>query len=409
MPIINSESPSWVSEVKQQTSDRISTFDDSSITSNLESWAKTRSAIQKSQYSGKLINAQIVTTINSFFANGGCRGAVLSSDGSLFLLPRRSTNSRAYRLTPNGVVTTFTLLYNTFDFDYWGGVLGPEGAVHMNPHRAAVGQCISLKQYSPGTSSFGDTITVSTYPLAYTGTFATENYTGAVVGNDGTIHYIPFRAPVGQKITVNNNLVTGVSYSASTYSLLSTSVIGAYMGGVLAPDGSIHMVPYRARVGQKIVTENGISTAITYSLIYTVDYAYNGGAIDVEGSIHFAPLNANIGQKVLKNGTVVTYPLIYTGASAYSGGALLPDGSIHFIPFTAPVGQKVDVNGTVSTYSIPYTTASGAYNGGVLGSDGSLYCVPYLSAGAVHLLKINVVSGYNFNRSFLISPYLNKI
>ena len=49
----------------------------------------------------------------------------------------------------------------------------------------------------------------------------------------------------------------------STYSLVYTNPGIAYQGGILAPNGDIHFVPYLAPVGQKISVSGTVST---YSL-----------------------------------------------------------------------------------------------------------------------------------------------
>jgi hypothetical protein len=114
---------------------------------------------------------------------------------------------------------------------------------------------------------------------------------------------------------------------------------GAYAGGVLAPNGDIHFVPFSTRVGQKISIDGVVST---YSLVYTTAGAYAGGVLAPNGDIHFVPRAANRGQKISLTGVVSTYSLIFTATNAYWGGVLAPNGDIHFVPFTgASRGQKI--------------------------------------------------------------------
>ncbi len=95
----------------------------------------------------------------------------------------------------------------------------------------------------------------------------------------------------------------------------------------------------------------------TYSLVYTTSFAYVGGVLAPNGDIHFVPYDATVGQKIAPNGTVTTYSLVYTTSDAYLGGVLAPNGDIHFVPYDATVGQKIAPNGTVTTYSLVYTTS----------------------------------------------------
>ena len=80
----------------------------------------------------------------------------------------------------------------------------------------------------------------------------------------------------------------------STYSLVYTTSL-AYAGGVLSPNGDIHFIPYGAAVGQKISSAGVVST---YSLVYTTSYAYAGGVLSPNGDIHFIPCGAAVGQKI---------------------------------------------------------------------------------------------------------------
>ena len=168
---------------------------------------------------------------------------------------------------------------------------------------------------------------VSTYALAYT---VSSAYAGGVLSPNGDIHFIPYNAAVGQKISAS-----GV---VSTYALVYTNS-NAYAGGVLSPNGDIHFIPFMAAVGQKISASGVVST---YALVYTgINYAYAGGVLSPNGDIHFIPFMAAVGQKISASGVVSTYALVYTGINEYAGGVLLPNGNIHFIPHNAPVGQKI--------------------------------------------------------------------
>ena len=162
-------------------------------------------------------------------------------------------------------------------------------------------------------------------PYGDTGAVGTD-YTGWVEFND----------------LINKSVTAGSLFSnvvVTSYSLVYTAS-NAYHGGVLGPDGSIHFVPLAATVGQKISPTGVVST---YSLVYTAATAYSGGVLAPDGSIHFSQLVAPVGQKVAPNGTVSTYSLVYTVNNGYSGGVLAPDGSIHFVPLQASVGQKINV------------------------------------------------------------------
>jgi sugar lactone lactonase YvrE len=270
-----------------------------------------------------------------------------------------------------GVVSTYSLVFTAVSSNYTGGVLAPNGDIHFIPYSAPRGEKISLSGV------------VSTYSIIYQTSFA---YWGGVLAPNGDIHFVPHRAARGQKVNAS-----GV---VSTYSLVYTNADGAYSGGVLAPNGDIHFVPYETNRGQKISAAGVVST---YSLVYTAppgSGAYSGGVLAPNGDIHFVPLVADRGQKVSSTGVVSTYSLVYTTAGAYNGGVLAPNGDIHFVPYNANRGQKVSAAGVVSTYSLVYTTTL-AYSGGVLAPNGDIHFVPYGANRGQKVSAAGVVSTYS--------------
>ena len=64
---------------------------------------------------------------------------------------------------------------------------------------------------------------------------------------------------------------------------------------MLAPNGDIHFVPYEANRGQKISAAGVVST---YSLVQTRVSAYVGGVLTPNGDIYFIPAGETIGQKI---------------------------------------------------------------------------------------------------------------
>jgi hypothetical protein len=225
---------------------------------------------------------------------------------------------------------------------------------------------------------------VSTYSLVHTSSSA---YYGGVLAPNGDIHFIPYNGEVGQKV----NYLTGV---VSTYAIFLTFNNSKYAGGVLASNGDIHFIPHSASVGQKVNSSGVVST---YSLIYSASGAYWGGVVAPNGDIHFIPYNAPRGQKVSAAGVVSTYSLIYTTTLAYSGGVLAPNGDIHFVPGGAARGQKISAAGVVSTYSLVYTTGGStlAYSGGVLAPNGDIHFVPWSALVGQKISSSGVVSTYS--------------
>ena len=273
----------------------------------------------------------------------------------------------------NGIVSTYSLVYTTTTTAYRGGVLAPNGDVHFVPYNANRGQKVSA------------TGVVSTYSLVYT---VASAYTGGVLAPNGDIHFVPYAANRGQKISAS-----GV---VSTYSLIYTST-DTYAGGVVASNGDIHFVPFGARVGQKVSAAGVVST---YSLVYSAG-SYWGGVLAPNGDIHFVPNSTNRGQKISAAGVVSTYSLVFT-AGSYNGGVLAPNGDIHFIcASSAARGQKISLAGVVSTYSLVYT--AGFYSGGVLSPNGDIHFVPSGANRGQKISATGVVSTYSLE--YIGNPY----
>ena len=265
-----------------------------------------------------------------------------------------------------GVVSTYSLVYTTTSA-YSGGVLAPNGEIHFVPFSANRGQKIT----SAGV--------VTTYSLVYT---TTNAYSGGVLAPNGEIHFVPRDAARGQKISAS-----GV---VTTYSLVYTTA-AAYAGGILAPNGEIHFIPFVANRGQKI-TSAGVVT--TYSLLYTITSgSYGGGVLAPNGDIHFIPYNASVGQKITSAGVVTTYSLVYTTTNAYTGGVLAPNGDIHFVPSlnVGTIGQKISSTGVVSTYSL----VTSGYSNGVLAPNGDIHFLPFSGTVGQKISSAGVVSTYS--------------
>lgn len=64
------------------------------------------------------------------------------------------------------------------------------------------------------------------------------------------------------------------------------------------PNGEIHFNPFSAAVGQKISATGVVST---YSLASTGSIFYRGGILDVNGDIQLIPNSATVGQVISRN------------------------------------------------------------------------------------------------------------
>jgi hypothetical protein len=333
--------------------------------------------IERHKSAGKTFDTSPPATYSLIYTGGSYAGGVMAPDGTIHLIPLGA--NRGQKIAPSGEISTYSLVY-TAASGYWGGCLMPNGEIHFVPYFANRGQKISPSGV------------VSTYSLVFTDG-SNGAYNGGVIAPNGDMHFIPYNAVVGQKVSP-----AGV---VSTYTLAYTNNFNDYLGGVLSPTGEIHFVPHNSGYGQKIAVDGSVST---YSLVYTASNAYAGGIIAPNGDIHFVPYNANRGQKIAPDGTVSTYSLVYTKSNAYAGGVLAPNGDIHFAPLSAVVGQKIAPDGTISTYAIAQT-AINRHFGGILDLNGDMHLGIFASVVGQ---KIHTWSVMPFDIGTLTSPYFNK-
>jgi hypothetical protein len=349
-----------------------------------DDWVEFQRFLTLSANAGQVFSNPITYTYSLVYTTSGAYyGGVLSHTGDVHFIPHSA--DRGQEITVGGSVSTYSLVY-TGTNAYAGGVLVANGDIRFAPFSAN----------NANTNNHGQRIDRS--GIVATINFPerpnTARFTGVVTSPSGVIHFIP-------RSSSNAVRLNARTFTAVPYTLVYTAT-DAYFSGVVDSNGDIHFVPYSAAVGQKVSANNIVST---YQLQYTAANAYAGGVIATNGDIHFVPHNANRGQKVSANGTVSTYSLTYTTTGAYAGGVLAPNGDIHFVPHNAVVGQRVLANGSVSTYSVAYTT-SGAYVGGVLTPSGDIYFVPH-NATVGQVLVTGAAKPFDIG--VCCSMFLNKL
>lgn len=349
-----------------------------------EDWFKFQKFLTQSANAGQVFSNPISYTYSLVYTTSGAYyGGVLSQTGDVHFIPHSANVGQ--KVTYSGTVVTYSLIYTGANA-YAGGILMANGDIRFAPFSA---NNVNTNNHGQRIDRSGVTATIN-FPERP----GTSKFTGAIASPSGLVHFIP-------RSSANAVRLNSRTFTAIPYTVVYTTT-DAYFSGVLHPNGEIHYIPHNAIVGQKISSNNTVST---YQLAYTTTNAYAGGVIATNGDIHFVPHNAIVGQKVSSNNIVSTYQLAYTTTNAYAGGVLSPSGEIHFIPHNATVGQKISATGAVSTYTIAYTT-TGAYIGGVLTPTGDIYLVPHNAAvGQV------IVTGAAkpFDIGICCSPFFNKL
>jgi hypothetical protein len=209
---------------------------------------------------------------------------------------------------------------------------------------------------------------MNSYVYGTTGTTPGSGaYVGGVLMPNGNVLLVPLNATsIGiYNPTTNTFSTTGTTPGSA-----------AYQGGVLLPDGRIVFVPFDATsIGIYNPTTNTFSTTGTTP----GNGAYYGGVLLPNGNVLFVPFGAtSIG---IYNPTTNVFSTTGTtpGSAAYIGGVLMPNGNVLFVPLS-PTSIGI-YNPTTNTFSTTGTTpGSAAYVGGVLMSNGNVLLVPYSAA-----------------------------
>lgn len=186
-----------------------------------------------------------------------------------------------------------------------------------------------------------------------------------------------------QQYIAANSGISGYVWSTSAITG-SPTTNGAYIGGVLAPNGKIYCIPYNA-------TSVGVidPTAGTFTTFGTAGSggAYYGGVLAPNGKIYCIPFNATaVGVIDPVAGTFVTNTVsgAAPGSSAYNGGVLAPNGKIYCFPHRATTIGVIDPTANTfvtNTVTITNGTADNYYIGGVLAPNGNIY-VAHGSSGS---------------------------
>ena len=155
-----------------------------------------------------------------------------------------------------------------------------------------------------------------------------------------------------------------------------------YLGGVLASNGHIYMVPHNANNVGDFDPVTGVLSALDISRVISGVWKYSGGVLSKNGHIYFVPRNANnVGDFDPATGAFSTVSIPGTSTqydAKFAGGVLAPNGHIYFVPSNADsVGDFYPDTGTFSAIDISRVISHDCkYSGGVLAPNGHICMVP---------------------------------
>jgi hypothetical protein len=226
---------------------------------------------------------------------------------------------------------------------------------------------------------------------------STQYYLGGVLAPNGTIYGIP---NASSNILMINTATNGVSYGTGGPSLSPALSTQYYRGGVLAPNGNIYCSP---TLSSNILIINTSDNSVSYgtggpSLSPALStQVYRGGVLAPNGNIYGMPnLSSNI-LIINTNTNGVSYgtggPSLSPALSTqyYTGGVLAPNGNIYGMPNGSSNILIINTNTNGVSYGTGGPSLSPAlstqyYSGAILAPNGTIYGMPN---GASNILIIN--------------------
>ena len=185
--------------------------------------------------------------------------------------------------------------------------------------------------------------------------------------------------------TVNNNSRPYWSNTQTTNSFktlpTTTNTGGAFIGGVLIPDGRVVFVPQvQSQVGIFDPKTNALTLSATVTEAGST-YLFNSGCLLPDGRVFFCPWNATrFGVFNPASGVYTSYASanMPTNNFNYSGCVVAPNGKVVCAPYRANnIGVFDPVTNTFTTYAAPGVTADVSFTGAVAVPDGRVIMVPW--------------------------------
>jgi streptogramin lyase len=294
--------------------------------------------------------------------------------------------------------------------DWLGGVLAPNGKIYCIPWQAS-----NVLIIDPATDTFTTKPIPESDPPVPDGS---SKWHGGVLAPNGKIYCIPY----------DSDTVLVIDPDADTFDTIpipdpgspgpSPSDPSKWYGGVLAPNGKIYCIPWKADYVMIIDPESDtmVPDAISFSAV--ADLKWTGGVLSINGRIYCIPQEP---RRVLiidpATTTVELAGYLPLDEDKWAGGVLGPDGRIYGIPrnyhsvlVIDPIESATDPEIDPDGISLEEELGAARFDedkwtGGVLATNGKIYCVPN---EADSVLIIDPHSNGQMFASIAECPYFNK-
>ncbi len=203
---------------------------------------------------------------------------ILAPNGKIYGIPYSATNV----LVLNSITEAVSTISNTNDIltgtrKWKGGVVAPNGKIYCFPYDS---ENILVIDTSNDT--------LSTIDVTSTAGSANKKYGRGVMGPSGKIYVMP----------ENSTHILVIDTTNDSVSTLGSNLSGTYSGGVFAPNGKIYSIPRTAENILEIdVTNQTVTTLLSgdsdLTLSNSMTIKWEGGILATNGKIYTIPYKAD--------------------------------------------------------------------------------------------------------------------
>ncbi len=345
------------------------------------------------------------STISGLGGGNKWYGGVLAPNGKIYCVPGGATSVLIIDPQTNSADTsTISGLPGTSTPPNWlGGVLAPNGKIYCIPWDAS-----SVLIIDPAKNE-ADTTTMSDESLT-----ASRKWHGGVLARNGKIYGIPYDSDTVLVINPATDKFTTIQIPDPGPPGPRPGDESKWYGGVLAPNGKIYCIPWKADYVMIIDPESDTMDPDAISFSAVADLKWAGGVLAPSGKIYCIP------QEPLRvliidpaENTVELVESLPDEEDKWAGGVLGPDGKIYGIPrnyervlVIDPAVNKADPDGISLPPGPPVDPSDpDKWTGGVLAPNGKIYCIPN---AADSVLIIDPHCNGEMFASIAECPYFNK-
>jgi hypothetical protein len=325
-------------------------------------------------------------------------GSVMTPNGLIYSFPGLESNvlivdpyTNTYnRTTIRDISTSVYPVIGSSSSDKWTGGVVSTNFIYGIPQAS---KAIMKINWTNNALSFIDISNLAT---------ATYNWYGGVLAPNGNIYGIPHGASTVLRLNPVNDAATAITISGP---LVGSYY---YTGGVLAPNGNIYGIPHDASSCLVIDTSNNTARTDISGLgnLGTTSGKWLCGVLGQDGKIYGIPFVSNNVLVIDPSSNTTTQIATgLTGPNKYYGGVLAEDGKIYCCPHRATSILVIDTTRNPAVVStIPNANSQNDWwSGSTLASNGKIYLIPGRSNN-VAILKTSLPVYSNW----MMAPQFNK-